>query len=123
MKKYNGFIISLFLVSPLSHAVDVTKDQWITAMKTALPTAFCNSAQYFRQCFEVTATECEETAASATRVCLNKFSGQIPSILHQPQDGTEWGAKVGECAGNAYGVALTSKKISNARCNNPANWQ
>lgn len=122
MKINNGLILSFLVISPLAHAVDVTKDQWIAAMKTALPTAFCSSAQYFRQCFDVTATECEETAISATRICLQDFSSQIPAVLHQPQDGTLWGTKVGECAGNAYELALIKKKISNAKCNDPANW-
>ncbi|PKM46073.1 MAG: hypothetical protein CVV05_03575 [Gammaproteobacteria bacterium HGW-Gammaproteobacteria-1] len=105
------------------HAAEVSKSDWISAMTTVLPTAFCNSSQYFRQCFNVTAQECEETAASAARVCLNKNKDQIPEVLHQPQDGTHWGTVVGACAGEAYELALVKKRISNSKCDDPANWQ
>ena len=92
-------------------------------MTTALPTAFCNASQYFRQCFNVTAQECEETAASATRICLNKNKSKIPSVLQQPKDGTHWGTIIGSCAGEAYEITLIKKRINNRKCDNPANWQ
>jgi len=104
-------------------AVEVNKNNWVNAVKTALPTVFCNSNQYFRQCFNVTAQECEETASSTTRICLNKNKDKIPAILQQPKDGTYWGTIVGTCAGEAYEIALIKKRIRNKKCNNPANWQ
>lgn len=102
---------------------EVSKSYWISAMKTALPAAFCNSEQYFRQCYKVTAIECEEVAASATRLCLNDLESELPNVLLQPRDGTFWGTKVGECAGIAYDVSLNAKRISNDECDNVLNWQ
>ncbi len=125
-EKMNKTIMIIFLLattSPLAQALDVTKGQWVSAMKTGLPAAFCKSSQYFRQCFKVTAIECEETAASSTRFCLADLHDKIPTTLHQPQDGTKWGGKVGQCAGTAYVVALADRKISNAKCNDATNWQ
>ncbi len=104
-------------------AVEVNKVAWVNAMTTALPTAFCNANQYFRQCFSVTAQECEETAASATRICLNQNKNKIPSMLQQPKDGVHWGTIIGACAGEAYEVTLIKKRIKNKKCDNPANWQ
>lgn len=92
-------------------------------MTTVLPTAFCSSGQYFRECFSVTAQECEETASSATRICLNNYIDKMPEVLQQPQDGTHWGMIIGACAGEAYEVALLKKRIKNDKCDNPANWQ
>jgi len=119
------YYLSLFMLmlSFQSHAVEVSKNAWISSMTTALPTALCNSSQYFRQCFSVTAQECEETAASATRVCLNKYISEIPEIFIQPKDGTRWGSIIGSCAGEAYEVSLIYKRIKSQKCDNPAYWQ
>lgn len=116
------FLTTLLL--PLTvNAVEVSKSDWYNGMSTALPTAFCNSNQYFRQCFSVSAQECEEIAASATRVCLNKNDKDIPSTLVQPKDGTHWGTVIGKCAGEAYEITLSKKRINNAKCNDINNWQ
>jgi hypothetical protein len=118
------FIFIFISTFPFSvQAVEVSKADWLNAMTSALPTAFCSPKQYFRQCFTVTAQECEETAASATRICLNKSKEQIPNILVQPKDGTHWGTVVGGCAGEAYELALVTKRIESEKCSNPANWQ
>jgi hypothetical protein len=112
------------LIIPLfANATEVSKSDWFNGMSTVLPTAFCNSNQYFRQCFRVSAQECEETAASATRICLNKYSKEIPETLMQPKDGTHWGTVIGNCAGEAYEITLSQKRINNAKCNDISNWQ
>lgn len=116
-------LLAALLLPLTANAVEVSKSDWYNGMSTALPTAFCNSSQYFRQCFSVSAQECEETAASATRVCLNKNDKNIPSILVQPKDGTHWGTVIGKCAGEAYEITLIKKRINNAKCNNISNWQ
>lgn len=101
---------------------EVPKEQWIIAMKTTVPAFFCGPEQYFRQCFQVSAPECEETAASSTRTCLRKIEGQIPDKLVQPGDGTFWGNKIGQCAGIIYEAVLADKRISTAECNDVSNW-
>lgn len=57
-------------ISSLIQAEEISKEQFVSAMTTALPAVFCKPTQYFRQCFDVTAIGCEETAASTTRICL-----------------------------------------------------
>lgn len=110
--------------SPFSaHSVEVSKTEWVDSMSTILPAALCKSNQFFRQCYSVSAQKCEETAASATRVCLNKYINKIPNTLVQPKDGTYWGTIVGQCAGNTYGTLLNKKYIKNKKCSNLSNWQ
>ncbi|MBL4711941.1 MAG: hypothetical protein JKX75_05490 [Gammaproteobacteria bacterium] len=117
-------IVLTILLFPLNlSATEVTKSNWFNGMSTALPTAFCNSSQYFRQCFSVSAQECEETAASATRICLNKNDKDIPHVLVQPKDSTHWGTIIGACAGEAYEIALINKRINSVKCNDISNWQ
>ena len=100
----------------------VDRDVWIAQFEMALPVALCRDNFYFRACFTVTPDECERTAASATRVCMAKFKKQLPEKFHQPDEGTEWGSKIGNCVGTAYEVALPSHRISNAKCNDPSQW-
>jgi hypothetical protein len=123
MRKLSIGILLAVLLPALANAQEMAKEQWVTGMKTALPAHFCQTAQYFRQCFKVTATECEEVSASTTRICLSELNNQIPNVLVQPKDGTFWGTKVGSCAAIAYGNALIKKSISNAKCNDISNWQ
>ena len=117
------FIIFLLLTSASANPEEVSKDVWIDSMSTVLPTAFCQPDQYFRQCFDISQTECEETAISATRICLQKYKDKIPNILIQPKDGAYWGRIIGSCAGEAYEMAFLKKRISNKRCNDPNNWR
>ena len=109
---------------PPSHAVTaiVDRDVWMAQFEMALPVALCRDNFYFRACFTVSAEECERTAASATRLCLAKFKKQLPEKFHQPDEGTEWGSKIGNCVGTAYEVSLPSHRISNAKCNDPSQW-
>lgn len=115
--------LTLFvLITPVS-ANEISKADWIQAMETALPAAFCKPKEYFRQCYTISAIECEETAASTTRICLKKFKEQIPDTLIQPNDGAQWGTKVGECAGAAFDLSMSESRIDSDLCNDPANWQ
>lgn len=112
----------LAVVSFAVWSAEIRKSEWMNAMSTAFPTAICASHMYFRQCFEISAQQCEETIASATRVCLSKYQDEIPDILQQPQDGSHWGSIVGACAGEAFELTLIEKRINSQQCNNPANW-
>jgi hypothetical protein len=116
-------IILVFLISASAHSQEVARDAWIDKMWTALPAAFCLADQYFRECFDVSQIECEETALSASRICLQKYKDQIPKVLIQPKDGSHWGKIIGSCAGEAYEITLQKKRISNTKCNDPNNWR
>lgn len=112
-----ALVLSFLLVSaPARGQQQVSKQQWTETMQTALPTAFCAEGQPFRTCFKVTQEECENAAASATRVCLRKFQSKLPASLKQPEDGQKWGEKIGLCAGNAYAAALDAKKLKTKEC-------
>ena len=100
----------------------VDRDTWVNAFETALPVALCKSGSYFTSCFSVTQVECEQMAASATRVCLGKVRKQLPAKFHQPDEGRAWGSKIGSCAGTAYETAIPNKKIHNPKCDDPNAW-
>jgi hypothetical protein len=127
-----GFTMRYFLIivavvvaaSSISWAEDNTigKQAWIEHMQNALPKAFCEQKQYFRQCFRVSEQECLTTASTVTNMCLNKLKAQFPEVFYQPQDGSNWVGKVGECAGDAYEQSLLDKRINTEYCNDVKNW-
>ena len=115
--------IALLASSASLQAVEVSKGSWLSSMETALPAAFCDKNMYFRQCFSISAIECEEAASSTTRLCLNKYKSDFPEVFDQPKDGTKWGTIIGECAGTAFEVSLIKKRINSKKCNDVANWK
>ena len=115
--------IAILSLSNPAFGLEIAKDKWVEFMSTAVPTTFCTSSQYFRQCFDVTAQQCEEVATSATRICLKKHEDQIPNSLIQPEDGTYWGNIIGTCAGEAYGASLIDVYIDSDKCRDPSHWQ
>jgi len=112
------------LALPLfASAQTAPKDAWLQHVGKNMPTAFCTQQMYFRQCFTVSVQECEAAAAAATRDCISKHAADIPPTLTMPDDGRRWGGVIGKCAGTATELALIRKRISNARCNDPKQWQ
>jgi len=116
-------ILILLLTSAAAHSDEVKRDAWMNKMSTALPSAFCISGQFFRECFEVSQDECEGAATSAVRFCLQKYKDQIPKVLIQPKDGGHWGKIIDDCTVEAYEKALQTKRISNSKCNDPSHWR
>lgn len=114
--------IFLTALSSFSSAFEVGRDEWTNAMTTALPNAFCQPQQFFRQCFDISEAQCMETATQTTRQCLQQFSAQFPQVFKQPDDGTYWGSKVGECAGEAYQTTLSKEFKNTAKCNDVNQW-
>ncbi len=111
------------LVAMPARAVEVPKEEWVSHMRSIIPTLFCGSEQYFRQCFDVTVEQCEETMESAARACINNLEAQIPEILVQPQDGNRWGNVIGQCVGASYEQVHKAQHTREAACLDPSNWQ
>lgn len=114
--------LALMVIAMPAMANSVSKEQWIERMETALPAYFCAPEQYFRQCYKVSAKQCEEAASSVGRICLNKYKDQIPDFLRQPQEGSKWGEVVGSCAGEAYDMLMIEKRTGDPKCDDASNW-
>ncbi len=114
--------IFVLLFSSFAASQEITKEQWIDRMSIALPTMFCQSGQYFRECFRVSQQQCEEVALSATRICLKDKASQMPASLTSTKDSANWGQIIGECAGTNYELTIIGKRIDSAQCNDITNW-
>jgi len=124
MKKHVYWIALLALSTTAlpAQAQGVSREKWMEVMSTTLPDYLCGQNEYFRQCFKVSAQQCQQTALSATRTCLKQNESKIPAVLRSRDEGGKWGEVVGECTGNAYETALAAKRINSTRCNNVNNW-
>jgi len=120
-----GALLVVLLRVSLSQAPasEVSKEDWIARVRTSLPALFCAEGSYFRSCFTLTPQECEERAASTTRICLSDVQDQIPATLKLPDEGRKWGEKVGRCAGQAFEVSLLAKRIHSQKCDDPTAWR
>jgi len=107
----------------IAFAQTAPKDAWLQHVEKNMPPAFCSQQTYFRQCFTVSAQECEAAAMAATRDCISKHAAEVPATLAMPNDGKRWGGVIGKCAGTATELALLKKRVSNATCNDPKQWQ
>jgi hypothetical protein len=122
MKGCRLFILA-FVLPLAGQAQEVPRDKWLEVMTVTIPTYFCQPEQYFRQCFDVSAEECEQVALSGTRTCISKLQQQIPEMLQHPADSKAWGTRLGTCAGVAYEGTLADKHKSDPKCQNAMNWR
>lgn len=122
-----GFVLALIFacLSVSVHATDfvVSKERWLSDMRSVLPASFCKDGTYFRECFATNSSVCHAAATEATESCLRRLESEIPIRLRQPSDGSFWGNKVGVCAGTLFEVALKKSRINNAKCNDPLQWK
>jgi hypothetical protein len=118
------FIFNILVLSvPVSMADEVNKDYWVETMKTALPTTFCQSMHFFRQCFDINEDQCIETASLATKICLHKYITQIPDTLDQPKEGAKWSNIIGQCVGENYYATLSRIYKDTKECDEMNHWK
>ncbi len=109
---------------PAAAAQEVSRGDWAASMRAALPALFCEKGGYFRACFEIGAEECEKLAATATHACLDALAPKLPARLRMPDDGKEWAAQLGACAGQKFEVALLGhSKVDSEKCRDAAGWR
>ena len=121
MMAMRRLIVVLILAFSATALAGVSKVEWMAQMQQQLPITFCKPGWYFRECFRITETECVDTASYTTRQCLRDIESKLPPTLDETS-GREWGTKVGTCAGSAFELALSSKKVNSTKCNDPSNW-
>ena len=77
-------IITLAFTPLIVLTNEVSKQEWMQHMRSVIPTAFCQSDQYFRQCFAISSNDCQEIMSLATRSCLNEINNKLPNKLRLP---------------------------------------
>ncbi len=103
-------------------AQTVSRADFLSSMKTALPKLICSKGEYFRQCFDVDEKTCLGTASRATHVCLTQYEPQLPEMLKQPEDGRRWGSEIGSCTGRTFETVLLKQKKKSKKCDDPNAW-
>jgi hypothetical protein len=90
------------------------KDMWLLTMETTLPLTACE-VDYFEECFEWTADECQAAAKPFVKACGEELSEQLPSTINA-FDGSKWGEKLGACAGERLASANTDRFTLTESC-------
>lgn len=121
MMKYVLLFLSVFILAANTHAQEISKSDWLKYMTSAVPSAFCQEEQYFRQCFDIPGSTCIDTTRMAMKTCINLEKKNLPSSLDKVT-GEQWGNIIGTCAGNEFEKIQINNKLKNQKCYNPANW-
>lgn|GEM_PF-3302439 len=102
----------------------VSRDDFLAALRPLTPEYFCGDQMYFRQCFAVSAEDCQMLALVAYDACVRELYPSIPPVLSTEEEGAAVGEMIGTCAGEAYelGLAENGLRYDNAICNDAANW-
>jgi len=109
-------LLGLGTTSAHSAADDsVPKAQWAEHMETTTPVFMCQRDSAWRTCYSISAQQCEEDIASATRVCLRKLDSRIPTTLVRSQ-GVALGSEIGECVTEAFAAVHEKDERDTADC-------
>jgi hypothetical protein len=95
---------------------EMTLDTWLQRMRTGLPVALCAPTSPIRACFSLSAEQCEQSVVSATRTCIADMQSKLPQFIRSPEQGREFGSKIGECAAMAHVVANSTKYVESEEC-------
>lgn len=99
----------------------VSRAAWMGELSTLLPPMLCQHP-YFVTCFTTPMDQCQVHAATAVEGCLGMYSSMLPEVFNQPDDGANWGAQVGECAGTRLETAMRPTFTNTPQCNDPSQW-
>ena len=116
-------LAALLLAVNSIKAAELSREQWSNRFARALPASLCEEHYYFRQCFRITAAQCEATVLSATRDCLIDLGTQIPLVFRTKRQYEDAGKLVGQCAGTTVETKFTPHKLSSDKCRDPNAWR
>ncbi len=102
---------------------DPQTETWIRRLGELLPGEFCKEGTFFRQCFTISAAECEATAAAHYTPCVSTHRAALP-LIRSAESGQQGGEIIGSCVGVAFHSELEQKGkfISSAKCNDADAW-
>ncbi|MEW6670583.1 MAG: hypothetical protein AB1427_02715 [Thermodesulfobacteriota bacterium] len=85
-------------------------------MTKNMPGLFCKAGQYYRDCFDVTKKECEDTAALTIELCILNHSQELPDIFTYDES-RRWGSIVEKCVDEEYNRSFSNQKKDTPECN------
>ncbi len=121
MIKLSVSLLSIFILFSNAYAQEVSKSDWIAYMKSALPSAFCQDEQYYKQCYEVSHSKCILTAGAAVDACIDQEEKNLRDVIDSSA-GQKWGTILGECTGKLFDKELADKRLKTQKCYSPTNW-
>ena len=109
-------LVFLALSGGASGATELTQSQWAERFEATLPGFICREDWYFRQCFSVTAQQCQAATQAAAKTCLDEAKSGMPAVIRSREDSGSWGAKVASCTGALLEDRMKQQKNPTAQC-------
>jgi hypothetical protein len=101
--------LNCLLLSTLSMAADMSKDEWLKKLKDVAPATICksftqnDSFNKAMQAVNINYDKCLTLIPASYDKCQVKYYAQIPSMLTQA-DAEKWGGSIGECIGSDFAL-------------------
>ena len=109
------FLCILIFSFGSGQAADLTQERWINFMTKNMPSLFCKPDQYYRDCYEVTKEECEDTASFAVEACIANYIQDLPDIFSY-EESRKWGAVIEKCVDEEYERTYSNQKKDTQEC-------
>lgn len=109
-------VCSALSMGAVGQATDVPLDRWVRHMQSALPPLFCAEGTPIRLCFSLTTQECEKGMYAMTRTCIANMRDELPAEIRMPEQGRQFGGRLGECATDAYAAVNHAKYVASEAC-------
>lgn len=105
---------------PASYKYVVSNEEWMTMMSRDLPSAFCDSREYYGFCFDTDRDTCSLTVQKIASRCYRRIS--IPRSVRLSTHGIDLGQWLGRCVGGEYEKQMSAKRKNNAVCKESRQW-
>jgi len=109
-------LVFLTLGGGASSAAELSQSQWAEKFAATLPGFICREDWYFRQCFSVTAQQCQAATQAAAKTCLDEAKNGMPAVIRSRDESGSWGAKVASCTGALLEDRMKQQKKPSAQC-------
>lgn len=105
---------------PASFKYVVSNEEWMTMMSRDLPSAFCDSREYYGFCFDTDKDTCGLAVQRIASKCYKKIS--IPRNIRLSTQGIDLGQWLGRCVGGEYEKQMSGKRKNNTVCKESRQW-
>jgi hypothetical protein len=108
--------VALIAAASKADTPGMPQSEWSGLLRARLPSLICRDHWYVRQCFSISAEECDSAIKSDLTGCLQEFGTRIPPIITSKEDSAEWGKTIAQCIGARFEHTMKRHKKSSAQC-------
>ena len=99
----------------------VSREKWTNEIEATALEEVCRPQSYYRECFDVTAVDCQKLIRNQVRACVAKK--RIPTSVDSFDGGSFYASHVGICLVEQIGREWRSKFLYKQKCVQRGLWR